>query len=50
VDGSFSAHGRFDDRSIKKDWFFEFTKYIPFNYLLLGLVLAIVLIIIAVLC
>jgi short-subunit dehydrogenase len=35
VEGNFTAHGRFDYKAIDTDSFFELTKYIPFNYLLL---------------
>jgi short-subunit dehydrogenase len=35
VPGSFSAHGRFDNKAVKLDSFFELTKHIPFNYALL---------------
>lgn len=39
VDGPFGAHGRFDDRAQEKDYFFEVTKYVPFHYLLMVVVL-----------
>jgi short-subunit dehydrogenase len=39
VNGPFGAHGRFDDTAIEKDRFFEMTKYVSFNYLLLSLIL-----------
>jgi short-subunit dehydrogenase len=48
VDGPFEAHGRFDDKAIEKDRFFELTKYVPFNYLLLGLIVAILLLLVLV--
>ena len=35
VDGNFGAHGRFDKTAIAKDKFFEITKHVPFNYLVL---------------
>jgi short-subunit dehydrogenase len=48
VDGPFSAHGRFDEKAIEKDWFFELTKHVPFNYILIGLLILIILLIIAI--
>ncbi|MFL5742878.1 MAG: SDR family oxidoreductase [Flavisolibacter sp.] len=48
VDGSFSAHGRFDEKAIEKDRFFELTKHVSFNYILIGLFILIVLLIIAI--
>lgn len=35
VEGRFGAHGRFNDSAKETDRFFEFTKHIPFHYLLL---------------
>lgn len=35
VQGNFTVHGRFDPKALDIDSFFELTKYIPFNYLLL---------------
>jgi hypothetical protein len=46
VDGSFGTHGRFDEKAIEIDRFFELTKHVPFNYILIGLLILIVLIII----
>jgi short-subunit dehydrogenase len=43
VDGDFGAHGRFDGRAIDKDLFFELTKYVPFNIILVSLLLMIML-------
>lgn len=34
VEGDYQAHGRFDDRAVATDAFFEITKYIPFGYML----------------
>jgi short-subunit dehydrogenase len=42
VNGDFKSHGRFDKRAINRDMFFEITKYIPFNYLIIGVLLLIV--------
>lgn len=50
VDGPFGAHGRFDKCAIQKDRFFELTKHVPFNYILIGLLSLIVLIIIIIAC
>lgn len=38
VEGDYGSHGRFDRRAKAKDLFFELTKHVPFNYLLLGIV------------
>jgi short-subunit dehydrogenase len=43
VDGDFGAHGRFDSTAIKKDMFFEFTKYARFNTVIFILLLIILL-------
>jgi len=37
VQGNFTAHGRFDNKAVGTDSFFELTKYIPFHYLLLSM-------------
>jgi short-subunit dehydrogenase len=42
MDGPFGSHGRFDRKAIDRDKFFELTKRIPFNFLLLGAVFLIV--------
>ena len=44
--GSFGMHGRFDNEAKEHDLFFEFTKYIPFNKVLITLLLMILLFII----
>jgi short-subunit dehydrogenase len=44
VEGDFGSHGRFDLKAKEKDRFFEITKHIPFNYLLLAIILIIILI------
>lgn len=36
MDGPFGSHGRFDRKAIERDKFFELTKHISFNFLLLG--------------
>jgi len=46
VDGNFGAHGRFDKTAIAKDKFFELTKYIPFNYLLLSIIFLLIVLLI----
>jgi short-subunit dehydrogenase len=38
VPGPFDSHGRFDDRAIQRDFFWEITKFIPFTYILLAAV------------
>jgi short-subunit dehydrogenase len=43
VDGDFGAHGRFDSRAIDNDFFFEVTKYVPFNIILVSLLIMILL-------
>lgn len=43
VDGDFGAHGRFDSRAIDNDLFFEVTKYVPFNIILVSLLIVIML-------
>jgi short-subunit dehydrogenase len=45
VPGLFGAHGRFDKEAIEKDLFFELTKYVSFNYILLAVIFLIALII-----
>jgi NAD(P)-dependent dehydrogenase (short-subunit alcohol dehydrogenase family) len=50
VHGNFKSHGRFNDRAIEEDLFFEITKYIPFGYLLLSIVVLIFFILVAVMC
>ncbi len=45
VEGDFGAHGRFDNRAIEKDLFFEITKYVPFNIIILFLVSIIVMLV-----
>jgi short-subunit dehydrogenase len=42
VGGNFGAHGRFDERAIGRDRFFELTKRISFNYLLLLVILLVI--------
>jgi short-subunit dehydrogenase len=42
MDGPFGSHGRFDRKAIDRDKFFELTKHIPFNFLLLGAIFLIV--------
>jgi short-subunit dehydrogenase len=49
VDGPFGSHGRFDGKAIKKDWFFEITKYIPFTYLLIAIVISVLILLIVML-
>lgn len=46
VQGLFEAHGRFDNKAIERDKFFECTKYIPFNYILAAIVGLIILLVI----
>ena len=46
VKGNYKAHGRFDDRAIEQDRFFELTKLIPFNYILLGLFFLLVILVV----
>jgi short-subunit dehydrogenase len=41
--GKVTAHGRFDSEARQKDYFFEMTKYIPFHYVIAGIMLLIVL-------
>jgi short-subunit dehydrogenase len=43
VDGGFGAHGRFDARAIEKDRFWEMTKYVPFNIIILVALIIIIL-------
>ena len=35
IDGDFRAHGRFNRMAIEKDHFFEITRYVPFNIIIL---------------
>jgi short-subunit dehydrogenase len=42
VPGQFGAHGRFDGRAQTRDNFFELTKYVPFNYLLIAIVILLI--------
>jgi short-subunit dehydrogenase len=42
VNGPFGTHGRFDDRAQRRDPFFELTKYVPFQYIVIGLLLLLV--------
>jgi short-subunit dehydrogenase len=39
VNGAFGSHGRFDNKATEKDMFFEFTKHVSLNYLVLGIIL-----------
>jgi short-subunit dehydrogenase len=48
VQGNFTAHGRFDRKAIDIDRFFELTKYIPFNYLLLIILFLLIAIVIGI--
>jgi hypothetical protein len=43
VPGPFGAHGRFDHRALERDSFFELTKHVSFNYMLIGIVILIAL-------
>jgi len=45
VPGSFGSHGRFDNKAVEKDNFFELTKHVPFNYILIAIIILIVLLI-----
>ena len=46
VDGPFGSHGRFDNKAIEKDRFWEITKYVPFSYILLTTLILITILII----
>ena len=46
VDGNYGAHGRFDDRAIKEDRFFELTKFIPFNFLIAAFMLIVIILLV----
>jgi short-subunit dehydrogenase len=42
VPGNFAAHGRFDEKAIKTDRFWEVTKYVSFSYILIITVIIII--------
>jgi short-subunit dehydrogenase len=44
VDGEFGAHGRFDNRAIDNDLFFEVTKYVSFNIIIVSLLIILLLV------
>jgi short-subunit dehydrogenase len=48
VPGAFGAHGRFDEKAIEKDYFWEITKHVSFSYILIVIVLVIIVVIILV--
>jgi short-subunit dehydrogenase len=42
VNGPFGTHGRFDEGARQRDPFFEMTKYVPFQYIVIGLLLLLI--------
>jgi short-subunit dehydrogenase len=46
VPGPFGSHGRFDNKAIERDRFFEITKHVSFNYILIAVIILIVLLVI----